>query len=424
MATAPAIRLESDFDYLVSFLPCGWEEQAKALGALKRCRGVKDAKSLLRVLLIHLAEGCSLRETAVRARQGGLAELSDVAIMDRLRVAGDWFCWINRAVMGTWIARQPTSVFRDRWKIRVVDATRVKEPGPTGSSWCVYYSIDLPSLQCCEVQVHDKHGNGETFRKYHVTPGDLFIGDRAYGTPPGIAHVLSAGGDVLTRFARNSLPLWDETGAGPFDLLGHLRGLTGTRIGDWNVTVKHEGHSWTGRVCALRRSRQATERARRQIKRAAQKHGTSTQAETLDTAGYVFVFTSIARDLMSPSKALEMYRGRWQVELVFKRLKSLLGFGHLRKKDPQAARSWLHGKLLVAFLVEALITRGEALSPWGYPILSARPDEAVPLAGGGADAPSPAVGGKPDARVARVRRRLARNRKATPGGAPQTQAAG
>ena len=63
-----------------------------------------------------------------------------------------------------------------------------------------------------------------------------------------------------------------------------------------------------------------------------------------------------------------MYRGRWQVELAFKRLKSLLGLGHLKKTDAEVAKAWLQGKLLVAFLIEALIASAERFFPWGYPL--------------------------------------------------------
>lgn len=61
-----------------------------------------------------------------------------------------------------------------------------------------------------------------------------------------------------------------------------------------------------------------------------------------------------------------MYRARWQIELVFKQLKSLAGLGHLKKHDPDAARAWLQGKLLVALLIDALRVASEAFSPWGY----------------------------------------------------------
>lgn len=100
-----ALELEEDFHYLLQLLPDGWQEKARSLGALRRCRGVRDAESLLRVLLIHLADGCSLRETSLRIRRGNIAQLSDVAIMDRLRLSGEWFRWMNTQLMNSLVRR-------------------------------------------------------------------------------------------------------------------------------------------------------------------------------------------------------------------------------------------------------------------------------------------------------------------------------
>lgn len=364
------LRIDDDFEYLISFLPDEWQSKAKELGALKRCRKIRNAETLLRVLLIHLAEGCSLRETSVRVSSGGLANLSDVAIMDRLRLSGEWFRWINQGLMEKWITQNPSIVYGDQWRLRLVDGTRIKEPGPTGSSWCVHYSVELPSLHCDELTVLNKHGNGETFKRFQVYPGDLLIGDRVYASPPSISHVLESGGDVLVRFGWNNLPLW-LTETERFDLFDNLRQLKGGEVGDWEVKIMHGKTFYSGRVCALKKSRQAAEKARIKAKRSAQKHGSKIKPETLEAAGYIFVFTSASSHKITPNKVLEMYRGRWQIELVFKRLKSLIGFGHLRKRDPVAAKSWIHGKLMVAFLIEALITQGEALFPWGYPVREA-----------------------------------------------------
>lgn len=359
------LQVNEDFAYLTSFLPQGWQAKARQLGALRRCRKVPDAETLLRVLLIHLAEGCSLRETAVRARQGHLAALSDVAIMDRLKRAGEWFRWTNRELMKSWIVPQPEAVFGSRWNVRVIDGTRIKEPGPTGSSWCVHYSIGLPSLACQEWIVSEPHGEGESFKLFHVNAGDLFLGDRAYGVRPGIFHVCRHGGDVLVRFALSNLPLLTRSGRG-FSLLNRLRTLTGTCCGDWPVLVRDPSNEVPGRICALRKSRQAAEQARKQVIRQAQKQGTAVQPETLEAAGYIFVFTTVAAEQLGTLPVLRMYGGRWQIELVFKRLKSILEVGHLRKTDTDAAKAWLHGKLLVAFLVETLIRCGETFFPWGW----------------------------------------------------------
>jgi len=65
--------------------------------------------------------------------------------------------------------------------------------------------------------------------------------------------------------------------------------------------------------------------------------------------------------------------------LAFKRLKSIIGLGYLKKTDLDAAKAWIHGKLLVAFAIEALIVAAERFSPWGYPLGPAYPEDAMPL---------------------------------------------
>ncbi|MCA3219628.1 MAG: hypothetical protein ING59_13920, partial [Burkholderiales bacterium] len=78
MELDPSERLDEDWRLVQELLPQGWEAKARELGALRRGRGIVDAATLLRVMLIHLAQGCGLRETAVRAREGGLASVGDV----------------------------------------------------------------------------------------------------------------------------------------------------------------------------------------------------------------------------------------------------------------------------------------------------------------------------------------------------------
>jgi IS4 transposase len=118
----------------------------------------------------------------------------------------------------------------------------------------------------------------------------------------------------------------------------------------------------------LKKNKPAAEKARLQALRESRKKGHQVRPETLEAAAYTFVFTTLPRKTFPPAKILEMYRGRWQIEIVFKRLKSLLGLGHLKKTDVELSRAWLQGKLLVAFLIEALVAAAERFSPWGYPL--------------------------------------------------------
>jgi hypothetical protein len=364
-----------DWAIVQRMLPEGWREQAKALGALRRCREFADPGALLRVMLIHLADGCSLRETAVRAAQGGLVVVSDVALLKRLKACGEWFRWMADALMQRWVVGSAGRLLAKGLRIRVVDGSLISEPGATGSSWRVHYSLSLPSLRCDEVYVTEPVV-GESLQRFTVHRGELFVADRGYAQRAGIAHIVKGGADLIVRLNLTNVPLQDAQGKA-FPLLGKLRTLKGARLGDWPVWVADGKQRIRGRVCAVKKSQQAAQRARAKAARESAHHGHQVRPQTLEAADYTFVFTTLA-ERYSPALVLEMYRCRWQVELAFKRLKSLLALGHLKKTDPDGAKAWLQGKLLVAFLIEALIAAAERFSPWGYPLEQV--DEPLPLA--------------------------------------------
>jgi Transposase DDE domain len=152
-------------------------------------------------------------------------------------------------------------------------------------------------------------------------------------------------------------------------VLSHLRRLHGTKVGDWPVILADEHGQLRGRVCAIKKSRAAAARARKRAQQENSRKGHLVQDSTLEAAGYIFVFTTLSTEQYPAARVLELYRGRWQVELAFKRLKSILATGHLKKTDPVGAKAWLQGKLLAAVIIETLISLGERFSPWGFPLL-------------------------------------------------------
>ena len=358
-------RLDEDWLVVQSMLPLGWEAKARELGAFRRGRAIPDAATLLRVMLIHLAQGCGLRETAVRAKQGGLASLSDVAILKRLRACGEWFKWMSESLRQKWLPEFPMEA--QAWqgrRVRLVDGTMVSEPGDTGSQWRLHYAVGLPALNCDEVII-TKSSDGETLKRFTVERGDILIGDRGYAHRAGIAHVVRHGGDVIIRTNLVTLPLLNASGVRVDPLLA-LRTLRVGECGDWRVCVQGDGKQLIeGRLCAVKKSEAAAHKAQRRVQRESQRSGSTMRPETLEAAGYVFVFSTLP-DTIPAHTVMELYRGRWQIELAFKRLKSLVQLGHLKKIDAQAARAWLQGKLLVAFMLDALLETTERISPWGY----------------------------------------------------------
>ena len=120
-----------------------------------------------------------------------------------------------------------------------------------------------------------------------------------------------------------------------------------------------------GRLCSVRKSREAAEKAKKQLRQVASQKGRTLRPETLEHAEYITVFTTTTRHVFKGFTLLSLYRARWQIELVFKRLKSILGVGHLPKHDQDSCLAWLYGKMVVALLVERLHQEAEKISPCG-----------------------------------------------------------
>ena len=380
---AQALSRLDDWEVVKAVLPAGWREQAKALGALKRRRGVPDAEALLRLLLIHLAGGCSLRETAVRAQGAELCQVSNVAVLKRLRSAGEWLGWMVEQLAASAGAALSPEAQRLAGRLCVVDSTALRAPGATSTTWRVHYALGFPGLRCEQVHVTGAKV-GESLRMFSFAPGQIGLADRGYGHPANIAHAVGQGAHLVARISRTALPMYQEQGQ-RFDLLAHLRTLPATTALDWPVWITHDDQRIAGRLCAVRKSKAAAKRERRRILRKAQTKRQRVRPESLQAAGYTFVFTSLPAQV-SATTVLELYRGRWQVELAFKRLKSLLGLGHLKTTDPVAARTWIQGKLLVALLIEALLAAAQRFSPWGYPLAGPLGTDPQPVAGNPAHA--------------------------------------
>jgi hypothetical protein len=384
-AQEEVIGLGEDWRIVQALLPDRWMEMARELGAFQRARGIADARALLQVMLIHLGEGCGLRETAARASLAGIAQVSDVALLKRLRSCGPWFEWLAQQLR----AEQPdegTQGLLGGRQLRVVDGSVVREPGVTGSQWRLHYAIALPGLQCQEVHL-GPCDDGETLKRFQVHAGDIFVADRGYAHPSGIAHVRRHDADVIVRMNLVTLPLTHPSTGKPLDVLQQVRGLQVGQAGAWPACLKvkaerggQRAHEVVGRLCAVRKSAAAAALSRDRVRRESMRGRRQLQPQTLEAAEYVLIFTTLGPEI-SAEQVMALYRLRWQIELEFKRLKSLIQLGHLKKHDARAARSWLQGKLLVALLIARLIAHAERVSPWGYEIAWFGPSaRALPVA--------------------------------------------
>ncbi len=358
--------IDEEWCVLASLLPEGWRKLARETGAMKRARGSVDSPDvLLQLLFLHVATGLSLKQAAARATTQGLVSVSDVALMKRLRSSEDWLRELAKRMFESSRFAAKVSLAPEGRRVRAVDATTVEEPGATGTDWRVHYSISLPEMRCDFYQLTDATG-GETYMQLPVERGDIILGDRGYCHRKGVAHVLQDHGDVIVRFHSTSFPLLAPDSEKSLAVLPLLRSLDGCHPGEWPACFEADGGHWPIRLCAVRKSAAAAELAKEKVLRAARRKQREVQPQTLEFAEYVVVLATLENGLLNAGEILELYRARWQIELCFKRFKSLLQLGHLPKRSDKSARAWIQGKLLTVLLIERLIQEADLFSPWGF----------------------------------------------------------
>lgn len=363
--------LPEEWEILRSWLPDDLNERARKHQFFQRARGLTDGERWLRLILMHVAGGLSLEQTVVRARELGLAQVSGVALFKRLRKAQAWLRDLCQHLLAEQQRRLGRCAWPSKYRVRAIDATDVEEPGSTGTSWRLHYSIRLPELICDHYELTDRHG-GEKLGRFHFGKDQLILADRGYSHRAGAAQVLESGAVLLMRWNQAVFPI-NAAGGGDFDLLGYLRQLPKRGARQWKVEFQYQGKTYSLRLCATRKNRVASERARRKALRKAQRNGTQAQPQSLELTGYILVLSSLPAAEFSARQVLELYRCRWQVELAFKRLKSLLGAGHVPKSDDASARAWMQAKLLTSLLLERLLLEAKIFSPWGYELRDAEP---------------------------------------------------
>jgi hypothetical protein len=354
--------ITEDWKEISGLLPEGWEEKARELGALKRARKVKTAGQLLRLLLMHVGPGLSLAQAVARAGQCGLPEISDVALMNRMRGAEEWLRWMGQGLLAERQGSLDRMKLAEGYRVVAVDSTTIQEPGATGTDWRLHYAIELPGLFCEQAQLSDSKG-GESLCRFEIGQGDLILGDRNFCKAGQIRHVLEHKAHVVLRWHSTALPVFDSTGA-RVDVAAWLEGLGSRKCEQLEVTIK--GCSQPMRLCAIRVSSKVAQRQRAAARESARKNGRDASALSLLLCDYIVVVSSLPEKQFPARSVLRLYRLRWQIELAFKRLKSLLGTGHVPKIDPRSSRAWLQAKLLTCLLIEKIILESEVFSPWGF----------------------------------------------------------
>lgn len=360
--------LQEQWEFLLDRLPRDFdlEKTLRQSGALVRRRAIGSATTLLRLLLVYGLCNQSLRATAAWAQGQGVASVSNVALLKRLRKAAPWVGQLLAAKLAERVeGLKPQQL---PYRLRLVDATTASVPGSKGTDYRIHLGFDLSTLRIDQIEVTGAEG-GESYCRLPMREGDLILADRGYSHRRGLAAVQNAGADFLVRINWQNLPLQDSQQQ-RIDLVRLLEQVQGLAAVEFKVeTVKDKSRSIASlpaRLIVMRKPEKEAEAERRRILREASRKGRTANPKTLKAADFFFVLTSVPQEKLSAEKALELYRLRWQIEMTFKRMKGLLDLGNIPMKDPELAYSFLGAKLLAVLMLEDLTKDFLAFSPSGF----------------------------------------------------------
>jgi DDE family transposase len=357
--------LEYQWPYLMTFL--GGEARVNELayetGAFVRKRKISCPADLLRLLFLWSAGEHSLCETAALAAAADLADVSDVALMKRFARCGPWIM----ALLGQVLTGRRRDD-RIAGRLRLIDATVVAAMGrKRHTDHRIHLSYDAAAGRIDHIEMTSMKG-GEDLTRFEFDARDVIIADRGYGRRGGISKAAAAGARLIVRISWQNLPLEHPDGT-PFDILAALRSLDEATPGEFEVRLRGDRERRPYRLVAVRKSEPAAEESRRKLLLSSRKDQHNLDVRSLEVAGYVFVLTNLDAAI-SARQILDLYALRWQIEIRFKSLKSVIALDHLPVKNFDLAQTYLAARLLVALLVEELVSRYESFPPWGYPLVA------------------------------------------------------
>lgn len=353
-----ATFVEDHWDDVVAQLPPNLDELAARHGVLKYRRAIPTVSALIRLGFAYSVADQSLRTVAAWGGSNRVCKpLSDVALLNQLQRLRPLVAALLQLMLDP---RQDLATLPPG--LTLIDATSF---GITGADWRVNLAYSGSSGLSVSMGV-TRGSVGETVDAQRLRPGDVVIGDRYYAKSKLIFEVRAAKADVLVRATRSiRLKRPDGSSCRPEDF---TRGDTmkAGEIVEHEVQVpNHKGQGIPMRLIIIKKTDAAAEHTVAKLVRLKSKKGrvNTDSPEARLAAKHMYLLTTVSEDRATAAQIAVSYKFRWQIEIAFKRWKSLLHLDRVRAHG-ELAETYVLCKLLAAVLVEAALEEA-AISPWG-----------------------------------------------------------
>jgi hypothetical protein len=329
--------------------------------ALRRKRAVRSASDLLRLCFAYVLGRLSLRMLSAWAQAEGLASCSDVALLKRLRGSADWLEALLSQLMKIHFPalRETSKINPAEQRLMLVDGSMIGCVGDGPSARRLHVVYDLNQGRPCHVTHTDCH-SAERLDQGTIFTGDVRVGDRGFARHRDLLSVTQQGGDFIVRTGSKHLVMINRDTPTIRVNIDAICASARACESPQDVPIliakggraKHKPAPVAARLIVAPLPEAKVAAAQKRARKSAMRWQYKPSAQTLAVAGHVLLVTSLPEDTWPPERVLAAYRLRWQIELLFKRWKSIIGIDRLRANDPKLVRCWIAVALITAMLID------------------------------------------------------------------------
>ena len=254
------------------------------------------------------------------------------------------------------LERFSSVILMDSSIVRVPDSVQDKFPSTGGhggqAAIKLQTRLDLKDGALSVQLEAGKSTDGATSLQHvPAQPGSLRITDLGYFSIAVFVAIAKDGAYFLSRIQHTTTIWIDDARQG--DVVSWLNQQSGMLVDQWiEIGTKTRLKC---RIVAWRVPEEQVNRRRQQAILDAKQRGRMVTAATLAACEWTFLITNAGDELLSTKEVIVLYRARWQIELLFKRWKSIGLIGELTGKNDveQMARLWAR---LCAALIQHWLT--------------------------------------------------------------------
>ena len=309
---------------------------------LKRKRVLKSYSALLKAVFLYIIKELSFQRISNRMASSKYRIcMSDNAWRKQINKAALVFFSVAIQYLDkkhrSQSKKKPKTIF-GFLEVCALDATSIAVEGKSTEVFRLHTNYSLNKHIPYEVNITDSH-SAETVKHYHIERKTLYLADRAYGKTTQFSYIIDNNADFIFRMSPHNVKLFsDQECTKKIDFKKIVR----KSIRSVMCYFKKDAASiYKIRVIMAPIPDEKYEKTEKRTRRKAQKNQYKISENTLELSRWLFLATTLPMKIKSKD-ILNTYRKRWQIELFFKRAKSLLHFHRLKRSSHKYMKSILH----------------------------------------------------------------------------------